>query len=92
MNGSLSKEDIIVACKEAIQQELGHFFIEREQHFLDHTFIKSVRETKDNVTNTACKVATKGGMVGLGVLIAYGFIEWLKKIGVNVAGTIAKYL
>lgn len=86
----MTKEEVVLACKEAIQQELGPFFIEREQHFLDHTFIKSVRETKENITSTACKAVTRGGIVGLGVLLGYGVVEWLKRSGLGAV--IAKFL
>lgn len=86
-----TKDEMVEACKEAIRGELGSFFIEREQHFADHQFIQNVRQKTDDITSTACKVVTKGSLIGLGVLIGYGFIEWLKKMGVNIAN-LARYL
>lgn len=65
---------------EVIDEKLGPFFVEREQHFLDHTFIKDIRETKDKITSTACGVVTKSGITGLAILILWGIAEFIKKI------------
>jgi hypothetical protein len=67
--------------KEALQEELGPLFVEREQHFLDHNFIKDIRETKDKITSTACGSVTKSGIAALFILLLWGITEGLKKLG-----------
>lgn len=76
----MERDEIKEVMKEALKEELGPLFVEREQHYLDHNFIKDIRETRDKITSTACGAVTKSGIAGIIILLLWGFSEWVKKI------------
>lgn len=76
----MEKEDLKKILKEVFKEELGPLFVEREQHFLDHEFMKGVRETKDKIISTGCGAVTKSGVAGIVILILWGIAEFVKKI------------
>lgn len=76
----MEPEELKKIFKEVLKEEIGPFFIEREQHFLDHEFMKGVRETKDKIISTGCGAVTKSGVAGVIILILWGIAEFVKKI------------
>lgn len=68
----MEREALKDAVREAIKEELGPLFIEREQHYLDHKFISSVRTFNDKVKGQACKTVTNGILATLGILLVWG--------------------
>lgn len=74
---ALNEEQLTHVIETALENKLGKFFVEREQHYLDHVFVKDVRETTDKIKGTACGVVTKAGMTGIITLLLYGVWYWL---------------
>ncbi len=66
---------------EALNDEIKPFFVDREQHYQDHIFIKSFREWCDETKSTAWKAVVKGIASIVGLLLIGGFIYWLKTNG-----------
>ena len=65
--------------QKALDEKLGHLYVEREQHFLDHTYILRMRTMSDKITGQACKVITQSAVVGLIIIVIYGLEGWLKR-------------
>ncbi len=78
MSAAINEEVVKQAVKEAIKEELAPLFVEREQHYLDHQFIGSVRKFNDRVKGEACKTATHITMIAAASLIVWGLIHWIK--------------
>jgi hypothetical protein len=72
------------SVKEAMKEELGDLFIERERHYKDHEFITGVRVMREKVEGHACKVVTNGGLTGLGLLILWGVYRFIESISARV--------
>lgn len=70
---------IATAVDTSLEKKLGSFFIEREQHYQDHVFVKDVREGTDKLRGMACSAVAKAGITGIVVLLGYGFWEWIKR-------------
>jgi hypothetical protein len=64
------------AVKEAIDEKFGQLYVEREQHFLDHEFIKGVREGLS--TGRKASIWTIGGVVVLAII--WSIKEWVKSL------------
>jgi hypothetical protein len=62
-------QDIKTAVTEAMREEMKDFYIDRETHYQDHLFMKSIREFMDN-----CKVSAIKTVVGAVVLFILGGI------------------
>jgi hypothetical protein len=76
----MTEETMKAAIKEALSEQLGEFFIEREQHFLDHQFVYGVRTFEGKIREQACSVVTKVGITGLIALLLYGLIFWIQSV------------
>jgi len=64
------------ATEKAIENKLGQFYIDREQHYQDHLFIKSFREWTDSFKNSFLKSLAKGIATIFLFLLIFGFIFW----------------
>ena len=73
------REDIRIA----VHENLGAYKIPKEQHYIDHEWIKGLREWQDTTTSTIWKTALAIIMSGVATLLVYGFILWGKK---NIGG------
>ncbi len=73
-----SREELKAILTEALQDEIKPFFVEREQHYQDHCFIKSFREWCNETKSTFWKAILKGVVLAVGILLVSGFIYWLK--------------
>lgn len=75
----MDKELIKQAVSEAIEEKLGKFFIEREQHYQDHLFVKDVREGIGEAKKTVRKTFFIILVTGILSLLSYGLIYLGKK-------------
>ena len=64
------KKELTDAVKEGITAVIGDLYIDREQHYTDHQFVKGVRG--------GVKTERKVGLSALGIAIV-GFIIWAIK-------------
>lgn len=59
-----------------IKAELGPYKVNKEQHYLDHTFLKEFRKWYDNINSTFWKsivISIVGFLFGIMLL---GFVVW----------------
>ncbi len=77
----MNREELKAIVAEALNDEIKPFFIEREQHYQDHCFIKSFREWCDETKSTAWKMILRGLMGILGLLLIGGFIYYIRTHG-----------
>ena len=77
----IEKEEFRSIVQEVFDSKMKDFYVEREQHYLDHQFICGVRAFSDRVKGQACKTVTNGGIVGLGTLLLYGFYWFVFHLG-----------
>jgi len=76
--------EIRADIKEAVHENLGAYKIPKEQHYIDHEWIRGLRAWQDTTTSTIWKTTLAIVMGGLVTLLVYGFILWGKKhIGGN---------
>ncbi len=75
----MEKEQLKAALKEALQEEVKSFYIEREQHYQDHLFIKELRELFTSIKSTTSRTIVGIVITALIGLIVLGFIFWGKK-------------
>lgn len=76
----MTKEEVKQAVSEAMEEKLGGFFVEREQHYQDHEFICAVRNLRDKVRAQACKTVTNGSLVAAGTLLLWGVVYFIKSL------------
>lgn len=60
------------ATIEAMEEKLGEFYIEREQHFLDHQFVSDIRTFNEKIKGQACKTVTNGILAAIGIILVWG--------------------
>lgn len=69
----MTPEELKAAVKEGVEDAIGSFFIDRQQHYEDHTFVKGVRG--------GVKKVRTGGLLSLGAafvaLIIYAIQSWI---------------
>lgn len=84
----MTREEIKSTMKEVIQEELGPFFVAREEHFQHHQFIKSFISTADKIKGTACKTVTIGVITAAITLLVLGFKGWVREFlaAIGIAG------
>lgn len=72
----MTSEDIQTTIKEAIHSELGHYRVDKEQHFKDHIFLNDLREWTGNIKSTFWRSLVKVFVSGLVLLTLIGFVVW----------------
>jgi len=69
----MEKDELKAAVKEGVEDAIGSFFIDRQQHYEDHTFVKDVRG--------GVKKVRTGGLLSLGAafvaFIIYALQTWV---------------
>ena len=65
---------------ETIDEKLGDFFIEREQHYNDHLFVCSIREGAEKIKGTACGAVTKSLVASSILLLLWGIVHLAETI------------
>lgn len=66
------------AVKEALKEELGQFYIQREEHYQHHLFIAQMIKWSENIKFKILGVIIKAIVIGIIALIVGGFIFWGK--------------
>lgn len=76
----MTKEELVTAVELAIENKLGMFLVEREQHYLDHCFVKDVRNGVGKGKSIVGAVILGSFATGLLSLLAWGIVVWVRKI------------
>jgi hypothetical protein len=82
----MTRDDLKSAMQEAIREEFGPLFIEREEHFKHHAFLKNFISTADKIRGTACRTVTVGVITAIFTLLVLGFRGWIKEIFSFIGG------
>lgn len=95
---SLTEEQVEAAVHRALEEQRKHFWVEPEQHFLDHDMLKTCRADRDRwrrnhefiegmveATGTAKKLGIGGMLAALG-----GLCLWVIKLAWTAAMAGAK--
>ena len=78
----MEKEKIIVAVQEAIAKELGQYKVNKEIHYLDHLWIKEMREWTDSIKSEFWKTVVRTIIRTIIIFMLIGFGIWgIKQIG-----------
>ena len=72
----LTRDDIKAAVSEAMDEKLGELYIDREQHFMDHEFVKGVRQG----TGTVRKASLTAIGIGIVAFSAWAFGAWILEL------------
>lgn len=76
MNPEQLQKIVHDAATQAIDAKLGQFYVDREQHYQDHLWLKSFREWTDSFKNSFLKSLAKGVATIILFLLIFGFIFW----------------
>lgn len=76
MDKKAIQEAVEEGTKKAIDEKLGQFYIDREQHYQDHIWLKGLREWSKDIKNVALKTVVEIIMAALVGLMILGFIFW----------------
>lgn len=74
----MTPQDVEAAVGRAIEAKLGQFYIDREEHYADHQFIKAFRRWTDEAKGTVLRAVVKTLVVAGFLLLLLGFIFWGK--------------
>ena len=74
----MTDEELELAVGRAIDNKLGQFYIDREQHYQDHYFIHEWRKWTEEAKGTVLRAVLKLLTVGAIGLLIIGFIFWIK--------------
>ena len=69
--------DVKNAVKEAMREEMQAFYIDRETHYLDHVFLKNVREIIDGCQSAFVKTIVSA--VAVLIISGIGLVVYLMK-------------
>lgn len=73
-------DQLIKQIRGAIQEEMKDFYVERETHYQDHQFIKSLREVFDTSKGEVCKQLANALVKAAFLFMVLGFIAWITLI------------
>jgi hypothetical protein len=72
-------DEIKAAVKEVMDVRMKEFYIDREEHYQDHQFLKGLREWSDGIKSTTIKTLVTLVVTALIGFVVLGFIVWGKK-------------
>lgn len=70
------KEDIKTIVREANKEQMADFYVEREQHYQHHEFIKRLMDWSDRISNTAVRSIVHAIIIFILGLILLGFFVY----------------
>lgn len=72
----LTREELKTIIKEAIDEKLNEFWIDREEHYKQHQFLSSLMKWSETCSNTIVRTCIKCFVSALLILTVAGFIAW----------------
>lgn len=64
----------------ALEDKLSSFYVEREQHFLDHEFVKDIRVGVGRIKGAACGAVTKTLVTIVFILLGWGVVHFIQSV------------
>lgn len=74
----MEAEQIKAAIKEVMDERMKEFYIDREEHYLDHQFLHGLREWTGSIRSTTVKTVVSIFVAALIGLMIMGFVVWGK--------------
>ena len=72
-------DTIKTAGRDVMQEEMKAFYIDREEHYQHHQFIKSIKTGVESCQSLVGKVSLVAIVGGLVTVIALGVVAWIRK-------------
>lgn len=72
----MEKEEIMKTVKEAINVELGQYKVAKETHYIDHLWIKEMREWTGSIRSEFWKIIVRTVIKAIIFIILIGFGVW----------------
>ena len=72
-------ETIKDAMRDVMQEEMKAFYIDREEHYQHHQFIKSIKTGVESCQSLVGKVSLVAIVGGLVTVIVLGVVSWIRK-------------
>lgn len=72
----ITKEEIISAVKDTLNEEVKAFYVDREKHWDDHQFLGGFRKWIDDTKSMAWKTVIGAVVMGIIGLLVLGFAFW----------------
>lgn len=76
----MDQEMIKAAMRDVMREELKAFYIDREEHYQHHQFIRNLKGGIDSCQSIIGKVAITSIIGGLVVVLVLGVAQWIKKV------------
>lgn len=73
------KEAIKEAMRDVMREEMKAFYIDREEHYQHHQFIKGLKSGVDSCQSIIGKVTLTGIIGGVIIVMLIGVVQWFKK-------------
>lgn len=74
----MDPEVIKTAVRDVMREELKAFYIDREEHYQHHQFIRGLKGGIDSCQSIIGKVAITSIIGGLIVVLVLGVVQWIK--------------
>ena len=72
-------DTIKTAVRDVMQEEMKAFYIDREEHYQHHQFIKSIKTGVESCQSLVGKVSLVAIVGGLVTVIVLGVVSWIRK-------------
>lgn len=72
-------EAIVLAVNANIDEKTKSFYVEREEHYKHHEFIRSFKGGVEACQSTIGRVGLTSIVVGIIAVIGLGFVTWIRK-------------
>ena len=67
------------AVREAMQEEMKDFFIDREEHYQHHQFIKGLKTGIEGCQSLVGRITLITIIGGVATVLVLGFVSWIRK-------------
>lgn len=72
-------DTIKTAVRDVMQEEMKAFYIDREEHYQHHQFIKSIKTGVESCQSLVGKVSLVAIVGGFVTVIVLGVVAWIRK-------------
>jgi len=76
----MGQDEIKQAMREVMREEMEAFYIDREEHYQHHQFIKNLKSGVEGCQSIIGKVTLTAFIGGIIAVLVIGIAGWIKKI------------
>ena len=74
----MDQETIKAALRDVMREEMQSFYVEREEHYQHHQFIRELKGGIDSCQSIVRKVTITTIIGGVIVVLVLGVVQWIK--------------